>query len=104
MILHLKRIRVVDGYIVDVAFNDGTQKRIDMKPLLWGPVFEPMRDPSYFAKVSIDEEMGVPVWPDGEDCAPEALYHAPEVNPDATQSQPSPTPPTSLAPTPLAAA
>ncbi|MGB6000271.1 MAG: DUF2442 domain-containing protein [Thermoanaerobaculia bacterium] len=38
-----------------------------------GPVFEPLRDPDYFAQVSIDE-FGVICWPNGADLAPDALY------------------------------
>jgi hypothetical protein len=37
-------------------------------------VFEPLRDPSYFARVELDPEAGTIAWPDGLDMAPEPLY------------------------------
>jgi len=39
----------------------------------WG-VFEPLRDPIYFAQVRVDPEAGTIVWPNGLDMAPEPLY------------------------------
>jgi len=38
-----------------------------------GPMFEPLRDPSYFARVKLSD-YGAPVWPNGLDLAPDALY------------------------------
>ena len=56
-----------------VAFNDGTRKTVDLAPLLSGPVFEPLHDPAYFARVQLDPFCGTVVWPNGADLAPEAL-------------------------------
>ena len=39
-----------------------------------GPVFEPLKDPAYFAQVTVDAELGTVVWPNGADLAPDALY------------------------------
>ena len=43
-----------------------------MRPLLDGAVFEPLRDPAYFASVKLDSFCGTVVWPNGADFAPEA--------------------------------
>jgi hypothetical protein len=37
-------------------------------------VFEPVRDPSWFARVVIDPDAGTIAWPNGLDMAPEPLY------------------------------
>jgi hypothetical protein len=37
-------------------------------------VFEPLRDPTYFAWVRVDPEAGTITWPNGTDTAPEPLY------------------------------
>lgn len=37
-------------------------------------MFEPLRDVEYFAKVSVDRELGTVVWPNGADLAPEVLH------------------------------
>jgi len=60
-----------------LTFKDGTRKRVDLLPLLEGPVFEPLRDPKYFAMVELDLVAGTVVWPNGADVAPETLYKLP---------------------------
>jgi hypothetical protein len=37
-------------------------------------VFEPLRDPVYFARVELDAELGTISWPNGADIAPETLH------------------------------
>ena len=59
---------------LDLTFNDGTQKRVNLRPLLEGPVFEPLLDLEYFALVDLDRIAGTVVWPNGADIAPETLY------------------------------
>jgi hypothetical protein len=43
-------------------------------PPAWRGVFEPLRDPAYFARVEVDPEGGTIGWPNGADMAPEPLY------------------------------
>lgn len=60
-----------------LTFADGIVAEIDFGPKLEslsGPVFEPLRDPDYFAKVSIDRELRTIVWPNGADFAPDVLH------------------------------
>ena len=59
---------------LDLTFKDGTRKRVNLRPLLEGPVFEPLLDPKYFALVDLDRVAGTGVWPNGADIAPETLY------------------------------
>lgn len=37
-------------------------------------MFEPLRNPAYFARVAVDPESGTIAWPNGVDMAPEPLY------------------------------
>ena len=74
----MKRIPMVvkakyqNGYRIRVTFNDGTEKTIDFQKWLNGPVFEPLKEPSYFKRFFLD---GWTVcWPNGADIAPETLY------------------------------
>ena len=60
-------------YVLYVEFEDGVGGEYDMKDRLNGPVFVPLRDPAYFAQVRL-AEWGAPVWPNGVDIAPDALY------------------------------
>ena len=72
------RARVVGPYSVELEFDDGLQKRVDLRPLLNGPVFQPLLDPAEFARLHVDPEAGTIVWPNQADIAPETLYDLPD--------------------------
>lgn len=74
MILHVTEAVVCGPHHLRLRFSDGVTKRVDLAPLLRGPVFEPLRDPAYFARVELDEDFGAVQWPNGADFAPEALH------------------------------
>lgn len=38
---------------LDLTFKDGTRKRVNLLPLLEGHIFEPLRDPVFFARTSL---------------------------------------------------
>lgn len=71
-------VTVVRPYVLDITFADGVQRQVDMEPLLWGEVFEPLRDPDFFARVAVDPILKTIVWPNGADLAPEYLYYGEE--------------------------
>jgi len=72
--LHIHEVKVVGKFQLYVVFSDGQKKSVDVRPLLTGPVFEPLKDPDFFAKVEIDPTCKTVVWPNGADIAPEALH------------------------------
>ena len=74
MIFRITRAQVAGDHRLALVFNDGTRKTVNVRPLLQGPVFEPLLDPTYFARVSVDRVCGTVVWPNGADLAPEALH------------------------------
>lgn len=57
-----------------VAFDDGSEKVVDLADELWGEVFEPLKDPAFFRRVRLNPETGTVEWPNGADLAPEFLY------------------------------
>lgn len=72
----LRSVEVLDAYRVHLAFSDGKTGVVDLKDELWGPLFEPLKDPERFAEVHLDEECLTIAWPNGADIAPEWLYDA----------------------------
>jgi hypothetical protein len=67
------RVSAGQGYTLHVLFDDGTNGEVDLSARLFGPVFEPLRDPLLFAEVRVDE-YGAVCWPNGADLAPDAIY------------------------------
>jgi len=74
MIVRITQARVAEPFSLSLVFNDGTEKMVNVESLLAGPVFEPLKDPGYFAQARLDPVCGTVVWPNGADIAPEALY------------------------------
>jgi len=62
------------GHRLWVEFGDGSSGEIDLADELWGEMFEPLKDPAEFSRLSLDSELGTVVWPNGADFAPEFLY------------------------------
>jgi hypothetical protein len=67
-------VKVVRPFTIEVVFRDGKRRVIDLEKELWGEVFEPLKDPDYFAMAYVDEVAGTVCWPNGADFAPEWLY------------------------------
>lgn len=76
------RVKAGPAYTLEVEFADGRSGSIDLSSRMFGPVFEPLRDPSFFSQVRVDE-YGAVCWPNGANLAPDALYRT-----IASQSEP----------------
>ena len=73
---HVLEAKYVAGHTVWLRFRDGTTGEVDLRPVLRGPVFEPLHDPDYFRTFAIDPTCRTLVWPNGADIAPEFLHDA----------------------------
>lgn len=49
------QVEPLDGYRLFVEFDDGLEGEVDLSNGLFGPVFEPLKDPEFFSQASIDE-------------------------------------------------
>ena len=74
MIIHITKVQVVGSHSLVLTFDNGVQKRVNLRQELYGPIFEPLRDPSYFAKAYVDPDSRTVAWPNGADFAPDFLY------------------------------
>jgi hypothetical protein len=73
-LVDITAVEVIGEYRLRLTFEDGTVGDVDFTGRDWRGVFEPLRDPSYFARVAVDREAGTIAWPNGLDMAPEPLY------------------------------
>ena len=75
--------RVIDAeylhdYSIQIAFSNGKEGRLDLKPFIGKGIFTPLLDKEYFKKFFVD---GWTIsWPNGADLAPETLYELIELS------------------------
>lgn len=72
-------VAVIGDHKLRLLFEDGTVGDVSFEDREWTGMFEPLRDPARFAKVSI--KWGTLYWPHDElDMAPEPLYEKAKAN------------------------
>jgi hypothetical protein len=74
MFLHVTHVLHLKNYQLQLEFNDGKVKELDLKDELYGEIFEPLKDIELFKKVYVNPDTGTIEWPNGADFAPEFLY------------------------------
>ena len=70
--------QIVGDYTLKISFDDGSERIIDFEPILNGPLFGPLQEPSLFNQVRVNPEIGTLVWPTGADIDPNILHDWPE--------------------------
>ena len=65
-------VEVRPPYRLHLTFDDGVMRDLDLADDLWGPMFEALRDPAFFARAAV--EHGTVVWPNGVDLDPLVLH------------------------------
>lgn len=68
-------VRILRDRVIEVGFDDGVVRVVDLAPDLWGEVFDGIRnDDEAFAKVFVDKELGTVAWPDDIQLDPLVLH------------------------------
>jgi hypothetical protein len=70
--LEVKEARYVSGYSLELVFNDGIKKVVDLSNSLNGQVFAPLKEIDFFKRFRIN--FNTIEWENGADFAPEYLY------------------------------
>lgn len=81
-IYRVEQFEVVGPYTLTIRFDDGTEQRIDFRPVLEGLLFGPLQDLNTFKAVMLDREAGTLVWPNGADFDPATLHDWPLLRED----------------------
>ena len=77
-IYRVEHFEIVGPYTLALRFADGSQQRIDFRPVLEGEVFGPLQDLQIFNTVELDPTFGTLQWPNGADFDPETLHDWPK--------------------------
>ncbi|MBX7244588.1 MAG: DUF2442 domain-containing protein [Candidatus Sumerlaeaceae bacterium] len=63
------------GYRLHLTFADGTAGEVDLSGIAFsGGIFDPLRDPQYFGRVTVNDDTWTIEWPNGADVCPDVLY------------------------------
>lgn len=75
MLKDIVAAQALGDYRLHLRFEDGVEGVVDLGPHLgFRGVFEPLRDPDFFALVRVDPDLGTVTWPNGADLDPDVLY------------------------------
>jgi len=64
----------VSEYKIKVRFENGEVRVVDLSPHLYGPVFEPLKDLSFFKSFKVNTDIDTVTWPNDADFSPDFLY------------------------------
>ena len=63
-----------DRFRAFIVFDNGTQREVDLEPLLHGPIFESIRNNQTLFR-SMEVTGGTIAWENGADIDPDVLYY-----------------------------
>ena len=66
-------------YKLQLCFEDGSVKSVDLAAHLEGEVFEPLKDLRVFRSAQLNPDIDTVVWDNGADMSPDFLYEIGEV-------------------------
>jgi hypothetical protein len=72
LITRAKVVPGLEGWLL-LDFNNGERRFVDIKPAMKG-ILEKLKDPEFFKKVTVDQELGTITWPGDLDFDPDYLY------------------------------
>lgn len=72
--LEITRAEHLESFRIHLYFSNGEDGVVDLCEDLWGPVFEPLKDPTRFKECKVSEVLHTIAWENGADFAPEFLY------------------------------
>jgi hypothetical protein len=68
-------VQPLNNYQLHLRFEDNLEGIIDLQQQIeFSGVFEPLKNPDYFAQVKVNPELGTIQWPNGADLDPDVLY------------------------------
>ena len=72
MFLHINEAKYIDDYKLRLKFNNNEVRTVNLEKELYGKVFEPLKDKTFFKDFFISHN--TVEWKNGADFAPEFLY------------------------------
>jgi hypothetical protein len=71
---YITGVRRTGGYTLELEFEDGSIRSVDLTRHLDGEVFDPLKDPAQFQTAHLNPDIDTVVWDNGADMSPDFLY------------------------------
>jgi len=71
MFVHVEQAKYLNEYKIWLSFNDGAEGEVDLSSELYGEIFEPLKNISFFKSFTLEGH--TLSWSNGADFAPEFL-------------------------------
>jgi hypothetical protein len=71
---YITGVKHTGGYTLELEFEDGSIRSVDLERHLDGEVFDPLKDPSQFQTAHLNSDIDTVVWGNGADMSPDFLY------------------------------
>jgi hypothetical protein len=74
--IDVTKVRPLEPRRLELEFADGLQAVVDLDQVIsqYQGVFLPLLNADYFRQVTLNQELGTVVWPNGADICPDVLY------------------------------
>jgi hypothetical protein len=63
MMVSVRKAKPLDSHTLWLKFSEALEGEADISEYVWGPAFEPLGDPNYFARVRVSRLIGTVVGP-----------------------------------------
>ena len=70
----VKDVIYMSEYKLQLTFEDGSLRLVNLESHLDGEIFEPLKDINYFKTVRVSPDLDTIVWNNGADMSPDFLY------------------------------
>jgi len=75
----VKKVKYISGYKLQLTFEDGSVRFVDLEPHLDGEIFAPLKKIKYFKRVQVNRDIDTIMWENGADLSPDFLYEIAEL-------------------------
>ncbi|MBU4272159.1 MAG: DUF2442 domain-containing protein [Planctomycetes bacterium] len=83
---YVTNVAYAGEYKLWIRFEDNEPRLVDLADHLDGPIFEPLKDPSYFQSFQLNPDIDTIVWPNNADFSPDFLYSIGVVVPESVDA------------------
>lgn len=74
VMLEVTAASYVDQFRIRIRFSNGNEGIVVLADALWGPMFEPLKDPAVFCRFEVSDVLHTVRWENDADLAPKYLH------------------------------